>query len=166
MSVGGGGGKIGLPSLVAALGQRPDTLVLLAECLGLKVGDLRERLPPMPSPKPCDGKLPLEPAVRDLIVEAFAENKEGALRPGMFATVLLLVGEDEVATVPVKAIKTDGTVRRMYVAKDNAAHELVVKTGVQKDGRIAVFEALQTGDAVVLAPPPGLRDGTPLQLQQ
>jgi membrane fusion protein (multidrug efflux system) len=105
----------------------------------------------------------LRPATRDLIVEAFAQNPDKALRPGMFATVLLLVGQEEAPTVPTAAIKADGAVRRMYLARAGQAYELVVRTGVVKDGRIAVFEPLQAGDKVILTPPPGLRDGTAIQ---
>jgi membrane fusion protein, multidrug efflux system len=105
----------------------------------------------------------LRPNTRDLIIEAFAENPELALRPGMFATVLLLTGEEEQPTVPSGAIKADGTVRRLYVAKEGMAHELVVRTGVEKDGRIAVIEPLANGERVILKPPPGLRDGSAIQ---
>ncbi len=100
---------------------------------------------------------------RDLIIEAMAPNADGALRPGMFATVLLLIGEEEHPTVPFDAIKSDGTVRRMFLARDGHAFELVVRTGVQKDGRIAVLEPLTDKDEVILNPPPGLRDGSSIQ---
>ena len=105
----------------------------------------------------------LRPNTRDLIVEAHARNEDRALRPGMFATVLLLVGEEEQPTVPASAIRSEGTVRRLYVARDGAAHEIVVRTGVEKDGRVAVLEKFEPGDKVVLQPPPGLRDGTAIQ---
>jgi RND family efflux transporter MFP subunit len=105
----------------------------------------------------------LRPNSRDLIVEAQANNPDKALRPGMFATVLLLVGEEEQPTVPVSAIAADGTIRRLYLARDGAAHEMVVRTGVQKDGRIAVLEPLPPGEKVIVKPPPGLRDGTAIQ---
>ncbi len=105
----------------------------------------------------------LRPNTRDLIIEALAPNADGALRPGMFATVLLLVGEEEQPTVPSDAIKAEGTVRRMFLARDGHAFELVVRTGVQKDGRIAVLESLTDKDNVILNPPPGLRDGSSIQ---
>ncbi len=105
----------------------------------------------------------LRPNTRDLIIEAFADNADQALRPGMFATVLLLIGEEEQPTVPISAIKADGTIRRMYLAREGTAHELVVRTGVEKDGRIAVLEAIPSGEKVVVKPPPGLRDGTAIQ---
>lgn len=100
---------------------------------------------------------------RDLIVEAIVPNADGSLRPGMFATVLLLVGEEEQPTVPDVAIRSEGTTRRMFLARDGHAYELVVKTGVKKDGRVAVLEPLTKEDKVIVNPPPGLRDGSLVQ---
>lgn len=107
----------------------------------------------------------LRAATRDLIVEAFAKNDDRALMPGMFATVLLTVGEEEQPTVPTSAIKVDGTVRRLFLAREGAAYEMVVHTGVEKDGRIAVLEPLADTEKVIVSPPPGLHDGSQLQLQ-
>lgn len=105
----------------------------------------------------------LRPTTRDLIIEASAKNDDGSLRPGMFATAKISVGEDEQPTVPISAIKVDGTVRRLFLARNGQAFEVVVQTGVEKDGRIAVLEPLPAGEKVILAPPPGLRDGSSIQ---
>jgi membrane fusion protein, multidrug efflux system len=100
---------------------------------------------------------------RDLIVEATAKNPGNFLRPGMFAIARLIVGEDEQPTVPTEAIKAEGTVKRLFLARNGRAFEMVVRTGVQKDGRIAVLEPLAAGDKVILKPPPGLQDGSSIQ---
>jgi membrane fusion protein (multidrug efflux system) len=100
---------------------------------------------------------------RDLIVEASAKNGDGALRPGMFAIARLVVGEEDTPTVPVEAIKSDGTVRRMFLAKSGKAFEVVVRTGVTKGGRVAVLEPLSADERVILQPPPGLQDGSAIQ---
>ncbi len=105
----------------------------------------------------------LRPNTRDLIVEASAKNDDGSLRPGMFATARLTVGEEEQPTVPISAIKAEGTVKRMFLARNGQAFEVVVQTGVEKDGRIAVLEPLAAGEKVILMPPPGLRDGSSIQ---
>ena len=105
----------------------------------------------------------LRPNTRDLIIEASARNDDGALRPGMFATGRIAVGEDKQPTVPISAIKVEGTVRRLFLARNGQAFEVVVQTGVEKDGRIAVLEPLADGEKVILAPPPGLRDGSSIQ---
>jgi hypothetical protein len=78
----------------------------------------------------------------------------------MFATVKLVIGEEELPTVPVDAIKRDGTVRRLFVARGSSVVEMVVKTGLVKDGRIAVIEPLAADTQVVVKPPPGLSDGS------
>jgi membrane fusion protein (multidrug efflux system) len=105
----------------------------------------------------------LSPALRtntrDLLIEAKASNADGSLRPGMFATVELTVGEERVPTVPEDAVATEGTVKKIYLAREGKAFEVVVRTGVKKDGRVAVLETLDGKDRVIRRPPPGLRDG-------
>jgi membrane fusion protein (multidrug efflux system) len=105
----------------------------------------------------------LRASTRDLLVEAKAPNPDAALRPGMFATVELSVGEEKVPTVPEDAIITEGTtVKKLFLARDGKAFEMVVRTGVKKDGRVAVIDALTEKDRVIRHPPKGLRDGAPL----
>ena len=99
---------------------------------------------------------------RDLLVEAQASNKDGALRPGMFASVQLLIGEEVMPTVPEDAVKSEGTVKRIFLVRNNQAFEAVVRTGVNKDGRIAVLEPLDGKTLVIRHPPPGLQDGSPI----
>jgi len=105
----------------------------------------------------------LRAQTRDLIIEATAENHDLALRAGMFATVLLLTGEEEQPTVPKDAIKADGAIRRMFLAREGQAFEMVVRTGVEKDGRVAVLEPIKQGEKVIVKPPPGLHDGSSIQ---
>jgi membrane fusion protein (multidrug efflux system) len=105
----------------------------------------------------------LRASTRDLIIEASAKNADNLLRPGMFATVSLVVGEEDQPTVPVDAIKEDGTIKRMFLAKNGSAYEMIVRTGVTRDGRIAIFEPLTAGQPVIVKPPPGLRDGSTIQ---
>lgn len=96
---------------------------------------------------------------RDLLIEARAANPDGALRPGMFATVQVSVGDEKLATVPFDAIRTDGDVRRLFLARDGHAFEMVVRTGVTRDGRIAVYEDLAADTLVIRQPSAELRDG-------
>jgi multidrug efflux pump subunit AcrA (membrane-fusion protein) len=105
----------------------------------------------------------LRSGTRDLIIEASAPNKDLSLRPGMFATVMLATGQEEQPTVPSEAIKAEGTIKRMFLAREGKAYEMIVRTGVEKDGRIAVLEPLQVGQKVIVKPPPGLHDGSAIQ---
>ena len=96
---------------------------------------------------------------RDLLIEAKAPNPDALLRPGMFATVEINVGDEKVPTVPEDAILSEGTVHKMFLVRDGKAFEMVVRTGVKKDGRIAVLETLTDKDRVIRHAPKGLRDG-------
>jgi membrane fusion protein (multidrug efflux system) len=101
----------------------------------------------------------LRTAQRDLLIEAKAANPDGALRPGMFATVLASLGDETVATVPEDAIRSNGDTRRMFVAREGRAFELVVRTGVTREGRTVVYEELAPDTQVIRQPPATLRDG-------
>jgi membrane fusion protein (multidrug efflux system) len=96
---------------------------------------------------------------RDLLVEAKAQNAEGLLRPGMFATVQASLGEEQVPTVPADAIVVDGDVRRLFLVKDDRAFELVVKIGGTRDDRTTVYEEFEADATVIRNPPATLRDG-------
>jgi hypothetical protein len=82
----------------------------------------------------------------------------------MFAMVELAVGEERVPTVPEDALITEGTVKKIYLAREGKAFELVVRTGIKKDGRVAVLETLDAKDRVIRRPPPGLRDGAAITI--
>lgn len=102
----------------------------------------------------------LRPNTRDLIIEASAANDDGSLKPGMFATVLLKTGDEEQPTVPKEAISSDGTIKRLFLAKDGKAFEMVVRVGAEHNGRVSVLEPLTPNDKVIVKPPPGLQDGS------
>jgi membrane fusion protein, multidrug efflux system len=106
----------------------------------------------------------LRQSTRDLVVEAKAPNPDGVLRPGMFATVELTIGQEQLPTVPEDAVVVEGTVKKIYLVKEGRAFELVIRTGVKEDGRIAVLEPLDGKTQVIRRPPPGLRDGAAVVL--
>jgi hypothetical protein len=80
----------------------------------------------------------------------------------MFATVQLVLGEEPLPTVPSDALRVEGTVKRLFLAREGRAVEMVVRTGSAKDGRVSVLEPLADNEQVILHPPPGLRDGAPV----
>jgi membrane fusion protein (multidrug efflux system) len=98
------------------------------------------------------------------LVEALAQNADGALRPGMFATVQVSLGDESIATVPDDAIVKDGTVNRLYLARDGQAFEMVVRIGVSHAGRTAVLDELADKTPVIRHPPASLRDGTKVRI--
>jgi membrane fusion protein (multidrug efflux system) len=132
-------------------------LIKQGQTLGVKVAAFGEREFPASVMYVAPA---LRAQTRDLIVEAVAPNADGALRPGMFSTVSILIGEEDQPTVPSAAIQAEGTTRRLFVVRGGQAWEMVVRTGGQKEGRIATLEPLAAGERVIVKPPPGLRDGS------
>jgi membrane fusion protein (multidrug efflux system) len=109
----------------------------------------------------------LRAQTRDLVVEALAPNTDGSLKPGMFATVQLLIGEEELPTVPGDAVRTDpdGVTKRIFIARSGQAWEMVVRTGASRDGRTAIMEPLNGDEKVIVKPAPTLRDGTAIEVK-
>ena len=105
----------------------------------------------------------LRTATRDLIVEAVAKNADLSLKPGMFATVLLETDKTDQLTVPKAAIVPDENIRRIYLVKDGAAFEVIVRAGVEFEGRVAISDDVPVGAQVILNPPAELRDGMLVQ---
>jgi membrane fusion protein (multidrug efflux system) len=102
----------------------------------------------------------LRESTRDLVVEAVADNPDHALRPGMFATVHVGVGETPRPTVPSTAVVHKDGKTLVWLVRDGRAIPQVVRVGPERDGRVAVLSGAAVGDLVVEAPPGDLVDGT------
>ena len=102
---------------------------------------------------------------RALTVEAVASNKDGRLKPGLFATALIRQSESAAAlTLPEAAVETISGTSRVYLIKDGKAEELIVTLG-QRDGEhIEIASGLARGDTVVREPRGRITDGMPLKV--
>ena len=97
---------------------------------------------------------------RDLVVEAVVPNADGKLRPGMFATVRLKVGEKPGIVVPLDTVRKDLDPPRAYVVVAGHLEERVLQLGEELEGGlVAIGSGVKVGDAVVQNPPKTLHDG-------
>lgn len=88
-----------------------------------------------------------------------------AVRSGEFARVRVPGAPVRMLLVPASAVATLGQMQRVFVAGDgNRAVLRIVKTGAMRGDRVEVLAGLDEGDKVVVAPPPGLRDGQRLEI--
>ena len=106
----------------------------------------------------------VSPAVRvdqrALTVEAVAPNRDGRLKPGLFATALIQHGSPAPAlTVPEAAIETVSGTSRVYVVKDGNAEERIVTVGEKVGDRREVTAGLSTGETVAAEPRGRITDG-------
>lgn len=105
----------------------------------------------------------VRPQTRDLIIEAECPNAELKLKPGMFAVATLETSEKPLPAVPNSALKKDAEVTKAYVVVDKRVQERIVQAGSEKEGATAILGGLKTGEQVVLAPGPDVRDGAKVQ---
>jgi RND family efflux transporter MFP subunit len=105
-----------------------------------------------------DGKLvrlgaAIEEDNRTLPVEAAVSNRNGALRPGMFATAEIVVERnDKAIVVPRDAIVTFAGVQKVLVVREGKAREQRVRTGRHAGERVEVLEGIKAGDSIILNP--------------
>jgi RND family efflux transporter MFP subunit len=105
----------------------------------------------------------ISPALRSdqraLTVEAVALNKDGRLKPGLFATALLRQADAVPALlVPAAAVETIAGTSRVYVVKDNVVDERIVTTGERVDNKIEITSGISKGEIVASEPKGRLSD--------
>jgi len=86
---------------------------------------------------------------RDLVAEAVVPNADKTLRPGMFASLTLTVGEAPVAVIPKAAIQVREGRSQVYAVVDHRLETRVVQTGHEKGDIIAVPRGLRAHDKIV-----------------
>jgi cobalt-zinc-cadmium efflux system membrane fusion protein len=95
-----------------------------------------------------------DPASRRLLVRATVENRDGVLKPEMFANVTLFSNGDpsEIYTpaVPRNAVIYQGDAARLWIARDDHSIELrQIKIGLSDGKMMQVLSGLRVGEKVV-----------------
>lgn len=97
---------------------------------------------------------------RALTVEAVASNKDGRLKPGLFATALIQQGAPAPALVlPDTAVETIAGTSRVYIVKDGKAEERIVTVGEKLNGAVEITSGVSKGETVVAEPRGRITDG-------
>ena len=96
---------------------------------------------------------------RDSVVEAVFSNDDHDLRPGMFVTARLAVGEQELPAVPTTAVRSDGTLRHVFVDVSGRLEDRLVQAGDALGAQTPIVSGLKPGEQVVAELTPDVRDG-------
>ena len=96
---------------------------------------------------------------RDAVVEAVFTNEKKELRPGMFVTARLALGEQSMPAVPAKAVRADGMLKHVFVATGGRLEDRLVQAGEPVDGAIPIVSGIKSGEQVVAELTPDVRDG-------
>ncbi len=117
----------------------------------------------------------LDVATRNAQVEASVPNAEELLKPGMFASVAIQVGEQKpYLTLPQSAITFNPYGETVFLVKHSgkkdakgkdempSAQSVFVTTGAKRGDQIAVLSGIKEGDEVVTSGQLKIKNGTPL----
>ena len=93
----------------------------------------------------------LDPTTHRLPVRAEIDNRDGALKPEMFATFRILTGDTaEAPAVPEGAVVYEGNAAHVWVAAGDGLLSLrAIRTGRSNDGLVEVLDGLKPGERVV-----------------
>jgi len=100
---------------------------------------------------------------RDAVVEAVFDNQAHNLRPGMFVTARLAVGDQQLPAVPAAAVRADGDLRHVFVAVGGRLEDRLVQTGEPVQGQVPIVAGIKPGEEVVAELTPDVHDGAKVQ---
>jgi membrane fusion protein, multidrug efflux system len=109
----------------------------------------------------------INPASRTFTVELRMQNKDYRLRPGMYSTVTLELGDRQALLVPAMAVqKQPGTNDRyIYIYKDGVANRIQVTLGERLDDQLELItNGVKEGDMLIYAGHVNLMDGDRVKL--
>jgi RND family efflux transporter MFP subunit len=93
----------------------------------------------------------VDAATRTMPVEIFVASRDHRLKPGMYATVSLVLAEHPNAiTVPTQAVLKDAAGSFVYTVENDTARRVPVQVGVDQGGRTEIASGL-AGDETVIA---------------
>jgi membrane fusion protein (multidrug efflux system) len=104
-------------------------------------------------------------ATRSLLVEAEIPNPDGKLRPGYFAHVTGVMGEETVLLIPRAGLYRYAGVSRIFVVTGNAITSREVKAGVEEGDMVEIAEGLAEHEQVAVSALDRLADGMTVQTQ-
>ena len=102
---------------------------------------------------------------RAVVIRAQVPNKDGKLRPGMFARVRLFTsGSKDTLVVPEESLFPVGDDKFVYKVVDGKATRQKVEIGARREGRVEILTGLAANDVVVTAGVIKLREGAPVTI--
>ncbi|MEH3147130.1 MAG: efflux RND transporter periplasmic adaptor subunit [Methylobacterium frigidaeris] len=93
----------------------------------------------------------VDPATRRIVVRAEIDNKQGLLKPEMYANVRILNERESIsAAIPRPAVILEGNKASVWVLKgDNSVENRRVRTGIIDGDTIEVLDGLRQGERVI-----------------
>lgn len=105
-----------------------------------------------------------DPQTRLMRVEIDLPNEDGQLAAGMYGRVRILLEKSKALSLPFSALagKVQNGRSTVFVVRDGLARAVPVTVGGDNGVKVAILSGLTEKDAVVVNPPSGMADGTPV----
>ncbi|HNW92085.1 MAG TPA: efflux RND transporter periplasmic adaptor subunit [bacterium] len=108
----------------------------------------------------------LDAATQSALVEVQVPNHDGALKPGMFATVAIVLAEHTGVVIPCEAVFVfeEKTRAVLYDPAAGVAHWREVTPGLQDGERLEILAGLTAGEQLITAGQREVNDGDQVRL--
>lgn len=108
----------------------------------------------------------LDVNTRTLQVRAVTDNANGKLFPGTFANIdLPLAVIKDARVVPSQAIVPVQNGKKVYLANNGQAKEVMVETATRTDNSVVVLSGLAVGDSLITTGVMSLKDEAPIKVK-
>ena len=104
-------------------------------------------------------------ATRSLLVEGEIPNPDGKLRPGYFAHITGVMGEEIALFIPRTGLYRFAGVDRIFVIADDTVSSREVKSGVEQGDLVEIAEGLSEQETVAVSSLDRLADGMTVRTQ-
>ncbi len=102
---------------------------------------------------------------RSLLIEAEIPNPDGKLRPGYFARITGVLGEEDALFIPRTGLARFAGVERLFIVEDNVVTSREVTSGMEDGDWIEIAKGLSEGETVAVSALNRLADGMTVQTQ-
>jgi cobalt-zinc-cadmium efflux system membrane fusion protein len=93
----------------------------------------------------------VDPDTRSVKVRTEVPNRDGRLKPDMFANVEIITDVNRTAvSIPQSALLNDGGQSLVFVAAGSGFEKRAVTPGIQSEDRVEIISGLKAGDKVVI----------------
>ena len=109
----------------------------------------------------------LDDATKTMLAEIELPNEKLELRPGMYASVRIIVEQKpDALIIPSNALLVEKTRSSVFTVAENKAKRVTVKTGFNDAGTVEILEGLSENQKIILLGKQTLADGQPVTVAE
>ncbi len=91
----------------------------------------------------------INPATRAIQMKALSPNADGALIPGAFVKVDVLMETKKGVMIPAEAIVSESVGQKAYLYKNGKVETVVIETGMRTNDKVEILMGISSGDSLI-----------------